>query len=87
MFHTKCIIAVVAARPLEGLKQQNLPEIDLFIADPEQIEIDPVMEFTMVEERSSFFEADRHTMTALQKMMREPLVYGTSPQNNSTNTA
>ncbi|KAE9974000.1 hypothetical protein BLS_003320 [Venturia inaequalis] len=70
MFQTKCIIAVIAARPLEGLRQ-NPPEIDLFL-DPEQLEIDPMMEFTMVEERSSFFEADRHTMKALQKMMSEP---------------
>lgn len=69
MFRTKCIIAVVAARPLEGLRQ-NPPELDLFL-DPEQLEIDPGMEFTMVEERSSFFEADRHTMKALQKMMSE----------------
>jgi helicase required for RNAi-mediated heterochromatin assembly 1 len=71
MFQTKCIIAVVAARPIEGLRQ-NPPEIDLFFANPEQIEIDPVMEFTMVEERSSFFEADRHTMKALQKITSEP---------------
>lgn len=70
MFQSKCIIAVVAARPLEGLRQ-NPSEIDLFFANPEQIEIDPVIEYTMVEERSSFFEADRHTMKALQKMTSE----------------
>ncbi|QDS69272.1 hypothetical protein FKW77_002250 [Venturia effusa] len=66
----KCIIAVVAGRPIEGLRQ-NPPEIDLFFENPGQLEIDPFMEFTMVEERSSFFEADRHTMKALQKMMGE----------------
>ncbi|KAF2431430.1 P-loop containing nucleoside triphosphate hydrolase protein [Tothia fuscella] len=70
MFKTKCIIAVVAARPLVGL-QSNPPEIDLFFARPEDIEIDPQMEFVMVEERASFFEATRHTMLALQKMMGE----------------
>jgi helicase required for RNAi-mediated heterochromatin assembly 1 len=70
MFKTKTIIAVVAARPLDGL-QQNLPEIDLFFARPEDIEIDPQMEFVMVEERSSFFEASRHTMLTLQKAMKE----------------
>jgi helicase required for RNAi-mediated heterochromatin assembly 1 len=71
MFQTKCIIAVVAARPLDGLKQ-NPPTIDLFFARPDEIEIDPQIEFTMVEERASFFEAGRHTMSALQQMMREP---------------
>ncbi|TID13113.1 P-loop containing nucleoside triphosphate hydrolase protein [Venturia nashicola] len=69
MFRSQCIIAVVAARPLEGLRQ-NPPEIDLFV-DPKLLEIDTNMEFLMVEERSSFFEADRHTMKALQKMMTE----------------
>jgi helicase required for RNAi-mediated heterochromatin assembly 1 len=71
MFKTKTIIAVVAARPLVGL-QQNPPEIDLFFARPEEIEIDSQMEFVMIEERSSFFEAHRHTMLALQKVAREP---------------
>jgi helicase required for RNAi-mediated heterochromatin assembly 1 len=72
MFRTNCIVAVVAARPLEGLNQPGFPKIDLFIANPKQIEIDPGIEFIMVEDRSSFFEAERHTMTALQKMMSEP---------------
>jgi helicase required for RNAi-mediated heterochromatin assembly 1 len=71
MFQSKCIIAVVAARPLDGLKQ-NPPQIDLFFARPDEIEIDPQIEFTIVEERASFFEAGRHTMTALQHMMQEP---------------
>jgi helicase required for RNAi-mediated heterochromatin assembly 1 len=70
MFQSKAIVATVAARPLEGL-QQNPPEIDLFIARAEEIEIDPAQEFVMVEERTGFFEADRHTLLALQKMMRE----------------
>lgn len=71
MFNSKCIIGVVAARPMDGLKQ-NPPEIDLFFARADEIEIDPQIEFTMVEERSSFFEAGRHTMMALQKLSHEP---------------
>ncbi|KAK5123677.1 hypothetical protein LTR85_002313 [Meristemomyces frigidus] len=70
-FKTQAIVATVAARPLQGL-QQNPPEIDLFIARPEEMELDPAMEFVMVEERTGFYEADRHTLLALQKMMREP---------------
>jgi helicase required for RNAi-mediated heterochromatin assembly 1 len=50
----------------------NIQHVGLSFENPEQSEIDPVMEFTMVEERSSFFEADRHTMKAVQKMMSEP---------------
>ncbi|KAK3117984.1 hypothetical protein LTR53_000136 [Teratosphaeriaceae sp. CCFEE 6253] len=71
MFTTKAIVATVAARPLE-LLESNPPGIDLFIARPEEMELDPAMEWVMVEDRSGFFEADRHTLLALQKMMREP---------------
>lgn len=71
MFQSKAIVATVAARPLEGLNL-NPPEIDLFIARAEDLQIDPATEFVMVEERTGFFEADRHTLLALQKMMREP---------------
>jgi helicase required for RNAi-mediated heterochromatin assembly 1 len=70
MFRTKCIVAVVAARPLIQL-EQNPPCIDLFFARPDDLEVDTNIEYVMVEERSGFFEAQRHTMTALQKMMRE----------------
>lgn len=70
MFDTKAIIATVAARPLEGL-QQNPPEVDLFFAHADDIEIDPTQEYVMVEDRSSFYEAARPTLLALQHMMRE----------------
>lgn len=71
MFKTKAIVATVAARPLAGL-EQNPPEIDLFIARPEEQELDPAEEFLMVEDRGGLYEADRHTLLALQRMMREP---------------
>lgn len=70
-FHSNCILAVVAARPLSAL-EQNPPEIDLFFARAEDMEIDPMKKYIMVESRSSFFEASRHTLLALQHMMREP---------------
>ncbi|RMZ33255.1 hypothetical protein D0859_02627 [Hortaea werneckii] len=71
MFKSKAIVATVAARPLDGLNL-NPPEIDLFIPRAEEMELDPAMEFVMVEERTGFYEADRHTLLALQKMKGEP---------------
>ena len=71
MFRTKAIVATVAARPLDGLNQ-NPPEIDLFFSRPDELELDPALEWVMIEERTGFYEADRHTMLALQKMATEP---------------
>ncbi|KAK7712999.1 hypothetical protein SLS57_007560 [Botryosphaeria dothidea] len=70
-FQSKCVMAVVAARPLSNLVQDP-PEIDIFFARPEEAEVDPGQSWLMVEERSSFFEGTRHTLRALQKLMREP---------------
>lgn len=70
-FQKKCVLATVAARPVSAL-DQNPPEIDLFFARPEDLEVDPMKKWIMVEARSSFFEASRHTMLSLQHMMREP---------------
>ncbi|KAF1838189.1 hypothetical protein BDW02DRAFT_32428 [Decorospora gaudefroyi] len=70
-FRTQCVLATVAARPLSALAQ-NPPEIDLFFARPKDQEIDPMRKWIMVECRSSFFEASRHTLLALQHLMREP---------------
>ncbi|KAE8349973.1 P-loop containing nucleoside triphosphate hydrolase protein [Aspergillus coremiiformis] len=69
-FTNKCIIAVVAARPLEGVKLQP-PEIDIYFARPEDAEFDAQQEWVMVEARTGYYESMRHTMTALQKMNRE----------------
>jgi helicase required for RNAi-mediated heterochromatin assembly 1 len=71
MFRSKAIVATVAARQLATLNQDP-PEVDLFIARAEDFEIDPAMKFVMVEERSAYFEANRHTLLALQKMSEEP---------------
>jgi helicase required for RNAi-mediated heterochromatin assembly 1 len=70
-FSNKCVIATVAARPIAAL-MQNPPEIDLFIHRPEDQMIDPGKKWIMVENRTSFYEASRHTLFSLQHMMREP---------------
>lgn len=69
-FATKCVVAVVAARALENVTK-NPPEVDIFFAQPEVFDFDPQQEWLMVEARSGYFEAQRHTMTALQKLSRE----------------
>lgn len=69
-FQSKCAVAVVAARPLEGVKQQP-PEIDLLFSRAEDADFDPQQEWIMVEAKTGYYEAHRHTMTALQKMARE----------------
>ena len=71
MFQSKAVVATVAARPLAALNQDP-PEIDLFIARAEEMEVDPAIEWVMVEDRGGLYEAHRHTMLALQKMVREP---------------
>ncbi|KAI9695913.1 MAG: hypothetical protein M1836_006030 [Candelina mexicana] len=74
MFKTQCKVATVAARPLAGL-EQNPAEVDLFFAAPEEIELDPQQEWVMVESRMGYFEAYRHTLLALQKLMRDKLPF------------
>ncbi|MCJ1383921.1 hypothetical protein MMC17_007035 [Xylographa soralifera] len=70
MFATVCKVAVVAARPLVGL-QQVPPSIDIYFNSSRELEIDPQKKWLMVEARSGFFEAQRHTLRALQKMSCE----------------
>ncbi|MCJ1290377.1 hypothetical protein MMC34_001913 [Xylographa carneopallida] len=74
-FATVCKVAVIAARPLVGL-QQVPPSIDIYFNSSDELEIDPQKKWLMVEARSGFFEAQRHTLRALQKMSGErfPLV-------------
>ena len=70
MFKSLCRVAVVAARPLEGL-QQIPPCIDLFFSSAKEIELDPQREWVMVEAKEAYFESYRHTLLALQKMTFE----------------
>ncbi|KAK5115668.1 hypothetical protein LTR62_000757 [Meristemomyces frigidus] len=66
----RTIVATVAGRPLSGL-ELNPPEIDLYFARAEELEIDPAEVWVMIEERQGFYEAHRHTLLGLQMMMRE----------------
>ena len=67
---SKCKVATVAARPLEMLSKSP-PEVDLFFGRSEDLDIDCSQDWIMVEERGSFFEAQRHTLVALQRMIGE----------------
>lgn len=42
--------------------QLKPPEIDFFIAGPEDMELDPEVKFDMEEERTGCYEAARHTL-------------------------
>nr|OQO30883.1 hypothetical protein B0A51_01507 [Rachicladosporium sp. CCFEE 5018] len=70
-FKSKLIVATVASRALAAITQ-NPPELDLFIADFGDLEIDPATSFIMLEERSSYHEATKHTLLALQRIRTEP---------------
>ncbi|RDW72447.1 putative DEAD box helicase involved in nonsense mediated decay [Aspergillus mulundensis] len=69
-FQTKCVIAVVAARPLDGVRLLP-PEVDVLFANPLDADFDPQLEWVMVEAKQGYYEASRHLMTALQKMSSE----------------
>ncbi|KAJ5146337.1 uncharacterized protein N7515_000901 [Penicillium bovifimosum] len=69
-FSKKCVPAVVACRMTENI-EKDPPEVDIFLVEPEDMEIDPQQEWIMVEHRMGYYEATRHTMTALQKLSKE----------------
>ncbi|PYH98676.1 DEAD box helicase [Aspergillus ellipticus CBS 707.79] len=69
-FKNKCVVAIVAARPLENVAQ-NPSQIDIFFARPEDTDFDPHKEWIMVEAKDGYYESARHTMTALQKLHEE----------------
>ncbi len=64
------VIAVVAARPLAGVLCEP-PEIDIYFGRPEDIQLDAQKEWLMIEAKSGYFEAYRHTLRALQKLSQE----------------
>lgn len=69
-FKTICKIAVVAARPMANL-ELNPPQIDIMWANYEEFEFDPFIEYVMVESRLGYFEAYRHMLVAMQKLVTE----------------
>ncbi|EPS39692.1 hypothetical protein H072_6524 [Dactylellina haptotyla CBS 200.50] len=62
-------VATVAARPIDSLNYDSRRglEVDLLLL-PEELEIDPTKTWIMVESRSSYFEAYKHVLKALQRM-------------------
>jgi helicase required for RNAi-mediated heterochromatin assembly 1 len=69
-FNTICKIAVVASRSLTGVIK-NPSEVDLFWGDPNEATFDSTEQYVMIEARDGYFEANRHMLVALQKLMFE----------------
>ncbi|KAG9569747.1 P-loop containing nucleoside triphosphate hydrolase protein, partial [Aureobasidium melanogenum] len=69
-FQKQITIAVVGARPMD-LLNESPPKIDVIFPHPKDTILDPAEEFVILEEISSFFEAQRHNMLALQRMTKE----------------
>ncbi|KAG9835485.1 P-loop containing nucleoside triphosphate hydrolase protein, partial [Aureobasidium melanogenum] len=69
-FQKQIIIAVVGARTMERLNESP-PKVDIFFPRPEDTIFDPAEEYIILEETTSFFEAQRHNMLALQRMTKE----------------
>lgn len=69
-FRTKCIVALVAARPITGV-EDTPPHIDIYFSRAEDVEIDPQQEWTMLEPTTGYYEAYKHTLRALQKLSKE----------------
>lgn len=69
-FSKNCLVAIVASRLLENVTKDP-PEVDIYLASYNDIDPDPQQEWIMVEARTGYYEASRHTMTALQKLYTE----------------
>jgi helicase required for RNAi-mediated heterochromatin assembly 1 len=67
---SKCVVAIVASRLLDNVTKDP-PEVDIYLASYNDIDLDPQKEWIMVEARMGYYEANRHTMTALQKLNTE----------------
>ncbi|KAI0018017.1 P-loop containing nucleoside triphosphate hydrolase protein [Xylariomycetidae sp. FL0641] len=65
-FRTTCIPAVIADHPIREGLDQNPPTIQIFWANIEDAILDPNLELVMLEARSGYFEAMRHSMLGLQ---------------------
>ena len=76
-FKSICKVAVVAARPLSGVVQ-NPPQIDLLWATAKDTVFDPTVEYVMIEARAGYFEASRHMLVAMKKLMTERYAFNTS---------
>lgn len=75
-FSSICIVAVVASRPLStvDVDYPEKPRVQLYLGNPDELEIDPQQEFLMVEASNGYWESTRHILKALQKMADERYV-------------
>lgn len=67
-FNSIVVPGMVAARQL-SLLNSAIPEVDIFL--PYHVVTDPLKEYIILEDSSSYFEPLRHNMLALQKMTAE----------------
>jgi helicase required for RNAi-mediated heterochromatin assembly 1 len=65
-FKTICMTATVAQRPFRGGLDQTPPLVDIVWGDINEYVVDPEMELIIIEARSGYFEAVRHTLVGLQ---------------------
>ncbi|KAB5546929.1 P-loop containing nucleoside triphosphate hydrolase protein [Coniochaeta sp. 2T2.1] len=65
-FKSICMTATVAQRPFRDGLDQNPPQVDIVWGNVSDYVIDPDVELIMVEARSGYFEAVRHTLVGLQ---------------------
>ena len=72
-FRSICAIAVVASRPLASVDVQppRKPSIHLYFGDIAQLDVDPQLEWIMVEGSSGYWESSRHVLKALQSLSDE----------------
>jgi helicase required for RNAi-mediated heterochromatin assembly 1 len=64
------MVAIVASRILDNVLKDP-PEVDIYLPSYTDLDLDPQQEWIMVEARAGYYEASRHTMTALQKLYTE----------------
>lgn len=65
-FRKLCMVATIAQRPYKDGLDQKPPLVDIIWANPNEAIVDPELELIMVESRSGYFEAVRHTLVGLQ---------------------
>ena len=64
------MIATVAQRPYKDGLDQNPPQVDIMWAKSSDSVVDPGLELIMIESRSGYFEAVRHSLVGLQMFAR-----------------
>ena len=66
IFRNRCLVGIVAARPLAELESSQ-PSINVYFGHDAMMDIDTQVEYLMIEASGGYFEAVRHTLKALQQ--------------------